>query len=615
MGPKLYASFENERTDRNARWFAIFGRLKPGISIRTAAQEVEAVAKGLEKLFPATNRGFSATVTTEREFRLISLPVLGGLVAALFTLALVILSIACANVANLMLGRGRAREREIGVRLAIGASRARLLRLLLLESFLIAIASGALSLVAARISLSVLSNVEIPSDLPFQLRFQIDERVLWFTAIVSGASAFLFGLLPAIQSTRPDLISIMKGGESEQRRKHGIGSYALVVVQIAGTMILLVLTTQVRRNFANVLSSNPGFRVGHRITMRFNPEASGYDLEGTRQFYERLVERASAVTGIKCATITSGLPLTYDPARIHVTPEGYEFPPGSESVQVLSYVVDEHYFDTFAVPIIAGRGFRAADRADSKRIALVNEAFANKYLGANPLGKRMRFRKDDSNRGLQEESVEVVGVTVTGKTFLLMEPPAEVVYLPFRQNFHDRMTLVAETSGDPAAMAGPLQAVVQSIDPNVSAFRVRTMEDIFEHGSTSLVRSVARIYDMAAGMGLVMALVGLYAVVSYQVARRTREIGIRMALGAKRMRVVLIFLKQALTMSVIGVSIGMILSLFASPLTETAIGVGKLEPLIVASVSVALLLTTLIASLIPARRAAQIDPQQALRWD
>jgi predicted permease len=615
MGPKLYPSNKNLRTDRNLRWFLAYGRLKQGISIRAAAREAAAFAASLEKSFPATNRGFGATVSTERELRLASWPLAGGLVGALFTLAVVILLIACANVANLMLARGRAREREIAVRLAIGASRLRLMRLLLIESVLISVVSGALAVIAAQFSLGILSNLEVPSDLPIFVRFQIDARTLWFTVLVSGLSALLFGLVPALQSTRADLASAMKAGESGYARSRLLGSYALVIVQIAGTMILLVLTTQGRRNFDHVLSRNPGFRVDHRITMRFNPDAVGYDEDKTRIFYDRLVEKAAETPGVKSAALSSGLPLTYDPTRVQAIPEGYEFPAGRDSVQVLSTIVDHHYFDTFTVPILAGRGFQVSDRVDSPRVALVNQTFASEYLGGNPLGKRMRLRRYDSSGALEEFAVEVIGVTMTGKTFLLTEPPTPAIYLPFSQNLHERMTLIAETTDDPASMAAPLLAVIQSLDPNMPIFRVRTMQDIFERSSVAMIRAVVRIYDLAAGMGLVMALVGLYAVVSYQVTRRTREIGIRMAIGARRIQVVRLFVQHALMISVIGVGMGLVLSIFANRLSESALGIENVEPTLMAAVSIVLLITTLVAALIPARRAAHVDPQRALRQD
>jgi ABC-type antimicrobial peptide transport system permease subunit len=301
--------------------------------------------------------------------------------------------------------------------------------------------------------------------------------------------------------------------------------------------------------------------------------------------------------------------MTIDRENQQVVPEGYQFPPGRESAEVLTYVVDHHYFDTFGVRLLAGRSFRATDRIDSAPVVIVNEAFAKQYLGPNPIGKRIRLV------GRTGTFAEVVGVTVTGKSFLLIEPAVQVIYLPLGQNPRSTMTLIAETAGDPAAQASPLQAMARSVDPKIPILRVRTMEDLFERSSVNMIRTVERIYDSGAAMGLLLALVGLSAVVSYQVARRTREIGIRMALGAERVQVTTIFLKQAAAMSVTGVSIGLAVGIYANSLSESAVGYGRLDPLLLLAVSLALLLTAVAASFIPARRAAQIDPQQALRQD
>jgi predicted permease len=583
--------------------------LKPGITVRAAAQEAAAFAKSLENSYPATNRGFGATVNTEVEMRLINAPLLGSLVAALFTIAAVILMIACANIANLMLGRGRARAREIGVRLAIGASRGRVVRLLLVESLLIALAGGALALLVAQFTSGIFSTMELPADVPVYLNFQVDRRVVEFTSIVSMVSALLFGFVPAIQSTRPSLSTIIKTGEADTRRKRFSSGYALVVVQIAGSMILLVATSAGRANFSDTLAGNPGFRKDHRITMRFNPSANGYDDQQTQRFYETLVQRAREVNGVKSAALTTTLPMTFDFETQLVVPEGYEFPPGGESADVLAYTVDYHYFETLAVPILAGRGFSATDRADSPRVAVVNEAFAKEYLGPNPIGKRLRLH--DRNGPL----LEVVGVTMTGKTFSLVEPAVQLVYLPLTQNPRSRMTLVAETFNDPAALAGPLQDMVRSIDPNIAIFRVRTLEDLFERSSVNTIRIVGRIYDFAAVLGLILALVGLYAVVSYQVTRRTREIGIRIALGAEQLQVIRIFLKQATLMSVIGISMGLVLSVIANRFVASNLGAPSVYPLLLVAVALSMFVTTLAASLIPAGRAARTDPQQALRQD
>jgi predicted lysophospholipase L1 biosynthesis ABC-type transport system permease subunit len=231
------------------------------------------------------------------------------------------------------------------------------------------------------------------------------------------------------------------------------------------------------------------------------------------------------------------------------------------------------------------------------------------YLGPNPVGKRFRLNEATG------PVIEVVGVTMTGKTFSLVEPPVQLIHMPLAQNPRSRMTLIAETSGEPAAFAAPLREVARSIDPDVPVFRVRIMEDVFERSSVNTIRMVGRIYDSAAGLGLVLVLVGLYAVVSYQVARRTREIGIRMALGAEQIQVARIFLTQALAMSLIGITAGLVLSWFGNQMGQTTLGILPLNPVLMAAASMAMLLATITASLVPAHRASRIDPQQALRQD
>ena len=356
-GSKLFADLADQHNDRSRRSFLVKGRLRPGVPMRAAAQKAGALAHSLASLYPATNRGYAATVNTEIEMRLISWPILGGAVGALSTVAVVIVLLACANVANLMLGRGRARAREIAVRLAVGASRARLIRLLVIESALIALASGVLAALAAQFTTGMFSRLELTSDVPIQPNFQFDTRVLWFTVAVSGASALLFGLAPAIQSTRLDLVSVMKAGEPDQGRKRFLRTYALVVAQVAGAMILLMLSVEGRRTFGALLSGNPGFHRDHRITMRFNPEASGYAPEKTERFFDTLVKRAAETSGIRSGALASGVPMTYDHETLHFVPETGGLAAGRQSADSLAYVVDDHYFGTMGVPVLAGRSF------------------------------------------------------------------------------------------------------------------------------------------------------------------------------------------------------------------------------------------------------------------
>ncbi len=607
MARPLYPHDEGRRTDRAGRGLTLKARLKPGVSRRAAAQEASALARALEQTYPETNSGFGATVSTELEMRLANYPILGGLVAALFTLAVIILLIACANVANLMLVRARARSREIAVRLALGGTRIRLVRLLLIESLVVALAGGALAILAAQFTSGALSTIELPADVPVHLTFQADQRVLGFTVLVSLASALLFGLTPAIHSTKQDIVSVIKTGERGSASERSLGRYVLVVLQIAGSMSLLVATTQGRFEFNRLLTANPGFRTDHRITMRFNTAAAGYTDERALQFYETVERRSAEIAGVQSAALTSALPMTFDVDMRSVVPDGYDFPRGRDSVEVLSYTVDQGYLQTMGVPLLEGRLFNAADRETSPRVAIVNEAFAKEYLGSSPIGKRVHLN------GKNGPSSEIVGVTTTAKAFSLIEPPVQAIYLPLTQNPSGRMTLIAETTGDPQALAGPLQRMVHSIDPNMSVFRVRTMEDLFEHSSVNTIRTVGKVYDSTAVLGLLLALAGLYAVVSYQVSRRTREIGIRTALGAERLQVMSIFVKQAAMMSAIGILAGLVLSRLAGRVAEQSLGASMPHTGLQLIVSALMLLTTIAASMIPARRAAQIAPQEALR--
>ena len=615
MGPKLSAPNEHLLTDRSQRDFFVKGRLKPGISVQAADAEIGAAAKSLEESYPVTNRAFGAAVLTELQERMdFDGRYDAELLAMFFALVIVVLSIACANVANLMLSRGRARAREIAVRLAIGSSRGRLVRQLLAESLLIALAGGALGLLIAEYAVEVFSTIQIPSDLPLQFSFELDHRVLLFTLLISIASAIFFGLVPALQSTKTDLVSALKAGESDEAQKRLFGRRALVVVQVAGSLVLLVAATQMYRGMEASLTANHGFRIDHRMTMRFAPGAAGYTPAQTERFYTTLIEKARKVAGIKSAALSASLPMTSDRGLEVVFPEGYQLLPGQEGYRVLADYVSDRYFETFAIPIIAGRGFLETDRADSPRVAVVNEAFASRYLGGNPIGKRIRTDRDGP-------WVEVVGMTTTGKYFSVFEPTQQFLYLPSSQHPETRMTLIAETYGDPAAMAGPLREMVHSIDANVPIFAVRTMDDLFDQRSVKIANLLIGIVGALAAMGLVLALVGLYAVVSYQVSRKTREIGIRIALGAERRQVVKLVLKRAATMVLTGVGIGIALSLLGNHLTAgmAAAGTGLqvMAPNLVwfITVIIALLLTTLAAAAIPAWRAARVDPMQALRQE
>jgi predicted permease len=609
MGPKLVPSMPDLLTNRNTRLFNVKGRLRPGMTIAAAAAEASSLAKSLEESFPDTNRGIGATVRTEIQTRLDREPYALLQQIILFGMVVVVLLIACANVANLQLSRGRARAREIAVRLAIGASRLQLIRQFMIENLLISLASGLLGLLLAVLFVRVFSTLEAPGDVPVQLSFQLDSRVLAFTLLIAVASAILFGLIPALSSTSKGLVAMMRSGEADQARKRFFGRTALVIAQVAGSFVLLVAATQLYRGFSYALSSDYGFRTDHRLTMRFDPTLVGYSPKQTEEFYKTVVERARELPGVKSAALSFFIPTTIDFRQQAVAPEGYQFPPGQETTSVFADIVDHNYFGTLGVPILRGRGFLPTDTADSPPVVVVNEAFAQKYLGSNPIGKRIQLNNSKSRW------VEVVGMTVTGKHLAITEPPLEFLYLPLVQNPESRMTILVETYGDPVSLVGPMRQMVRSIDANLPIFRIRTMDDLFQQRTVKSLRVVNGIFASAGLVGLALALVGLYAVVSYQVARRTREIGVRMALGAQRMHVLKMILRHAGIMGVIGAGIGLILSIVSSRIIAESLGVSPFNPIVFGILALGLVGTTLLAAAIPARRAAEIDPQLALRQE
>jgi len=548
MGSQLSPLNRDLLTNRNRRNFFVKGRLASGVSIQAADAEIAALSKSLEESYPATNRRFGASVRTENQLRIELDPGELEMIRFLFALVIVVLSIACANVANLILNRGRARGREIAVRLAIGANRGRIVRQLMVENLVIALAGGALGLILTEYAVAVFSTIQVPGDLPIQFTFELDYRVLAFTLAASILSAILFGLVPALQTTRTDIAHALKAGEADPIHKRLLGRRALVVVQITGSVFLVIAAAQLYRGIEARLYGQHGFRIDHRITMRFAPAEIGYSPEQTQQFYRTLLEQARNVSGVKSAALSARLPMTTGAASETVIPEQYQFPSGQESVRVFTDYVSDSYFETFGVPIVAGRGFLPTDRADSPRVAIVNEAFAEKFFKGDAVGKRLRIQPNDS-------WVEVVGVTVTGRYFTVFEPPFEFMYLPVTQHPQRRMTLIAETYGPPDAMSVPLRNMVGSIDRNMPVFGVRTMEDLFDQRSVQIAHIFTGMVALIGAMGLVLALIGLYAVISYQVTRRTREIGIRMALGAARRQVLGMVLKSAAVLAAIASTI------------------------------------------------------------
>ena len=503
------------------------------------------------------------------------------------------------------------RSREIALRLAIGAGRARLIRQLLTESLLLAFVGGLLGIAVAYAGILFDRRMEIPTDLPIKISVQLDQRVLWVSLAASLASALLFGLAPALQTTRPNLVSALKTAVTDApSRKRLFGRNLLVVAQVAGSMVLLLVATTLFHTFRKSLSGGPGYRTDHLLMMSFDPSLVHYSDAQAQQFFRQVAERARSAAGVKSAALAYTIPMGTEREDVTIVPEGYQLAQGRQNVDVVSNTVDENFFDTMAVPVIRGRPFLTSDTANTPRVAIVNEELAKHYWpGQDAIGKR--FRLDDRNGPW----VQIVGVTKTGKYGWFAEPPTEFLYLPLSQRPHSQVTLLAQSFGDPAGLVAPLRDVVRRLDPNQPIYDVRTMEDFFEKRAVRNPNMIVQTVGTMGLIGLILAAVGLYGLVAYTASRRTREIGIRMAIGAQRSSVLRMVIRQGLRLAVIGIVIGLVLSLGAArALNAIFSGSGTDWPILLL-VAPALLAVTLLAAYIPARRASRVDPTTALRYE
>lgn len=596
---------------RDFRELSVKARLKPGVTVAQAQAELTVIAKALERAYPDTNRNKQVEVRTELQKRVEQEPIDTELAALLTLLAAAVLLVACANVAGLLLSRAPVRAREMALRLAIGAGRGRLVRQLLTESFLVALVGGLLGLGIGYGGTAFLSGLQPPTDLPIQITPQMDQRALLFSLAICLSSVFFFGLAPALQTTRTDLVSALKirGGETD-RPPRLLGRNALVAGQVALSLVLLMVSTFIYRGFRQEIAGDPGFRTNHLLMMSFDPGLLRYTEAQTQQFYHQLALQAQSVPGLKSATLASAVPMNGDGDTVTILPEGFQFPKGVENVNLFGSTVDEHYFETMNVHILRGRGFRASDNSSTPRVAVVNQELAQHYWpGRDPLGRRFRL---DSRDG---PWVEIVGVAKTTKYIWFAEAPTDFVYLPLAQHPQSQMTLLAHSSGDPANLAEPLRQMVRTLDANQPVFGVRTYDQVYEYRTESQPNTLIRTIGTMGLMGLLLAMVGLYGLVAYAATRRTREIGIRMAIGAARGTVLRMILKQGLLLALIGIGVGLAASIGAERLLNSMFesnGTDFVTYLLVAPVLFAI---TALAVYIPAHRASRTDPMRVLRYE
>jgi len=615
MSPRLISDPKAASLEaRDVRNLTLKGRLTPGVSQAHAQAELTTIAADLERAYPDTNKNRRFAVRTELQARMAEDPPDATLVAMLSTLALAVLFVACANVAGLLTSRAPVRAREMALRLAIGAGRARLVQQLITESLLIALAGGALGLGVGYAGMLLFRQVELPTDLPILISFQMDRRALLFSLAVAVASAVLFGLVPAIQASRADLTAVMKGGESVARsHRRRWGRAALVAGQVAVSVVLLVVALFMYRGFRQQLVIGPGYRTDHLLMMTFDTGLLRYTESQSQQFFEQVARRARAVPGVARVSLATSVPMSNDSVGTEtIVPEGFQFPAGKDNTTVLASRIDEYYFDTMGLTILRGRNFTINDSAAAPRVAIVNQRFAERYWpNQDPVGKRFRLADADKTW------VQVVGLAKMSKYTFIAEPPTEFIYFPYRQQKLTRMAMLAQSAGDPASLTAPLRQVVRSLDVNLPIYNVRTMEQFYRMRTVTIFNVLVTVIGAMGLMGLGLALVGLYGLVAYAAARRTREIGIRMAIGAGRSAVLRMVLGQGLGLAVVGLVVGLVASAGAGALLRAAFPTGSTQrdPLAFVLVIPVVLAVTFLAAYIPARQAARIDPMRALRYE
>lgn len=588
---------------------AVLGRLAPRHSAKEAQVELRNIARNLERAYPETNRGRTVVAVPEIEARTLLEPGDALETAILLAIAGSILLIACANVASLLLSRARARTREIAIRLAIGAGRVRLMRQLLTESLLLSLAGGTFGLLLSLYCMDFFASIRLPTSLPVWIVTRPDIRVLCFCLVASVLSAVLFGFVPALNSLRSDLSGMLKSVDAPNARGRRFEARNfLAVIQIGASVLLLLVSGLLVKDFLHVADARAGFRTDHVLVAQLDTALMRYNETQSRAFYRDLKERLGRLPGVRSVAFAQHIPLGVSSSDSEVSVEGYQAAKGAGAFSVSTNVVDENYFPLIQIPLVSGRAFTALDRAGSLRVAIVNETMAAKYWpGRSAIGGRVR---------MDNQTWEVVGVAKTIHYRDLSEDPQPFLYLPFSQQYSSFTTLHVESVGDPVALAGPVLAEIRRLDPGTPVADVQSLDHFFREGALFGNRLIMEVVTVIGVFGLLLAIAGLYGVIAYSVSRRTREIGIRVAVGADPEVVKGLILREGMTLSASGMLIGLVLALGVSKLLGSLlVGVSARDPYVFASVIAIVAAVSWLACYIPARRAARVDPLVALRQD
>jgi putative ABC transport system permease protein len=613
--PSLAVQFPESdlSNDRDIHIYSAVGRLKNGHTLSDAQAEMKAIAGRLSAAYPETNNGLSVNLIP------LHTEIVGGVSSILFILlgaVAFVLAVACTNVANLLLAHATQRERELAIRLALGAGRWRLIRQMLTESLLLSLVGGTLGLLIAMWGVDLFVGLS-PGDIPRLNEVGMDGRLLGFTLLVSLVTGLGFGLLPALQATRLDPQHALKEGgtkATEGGRRLRVRNL-LVITEIALAQVLLIGAGLLIMSFLRLQAVEPGFNPSNLLTARLSLSVAKYsDQKKKLAFYNQLLERLQAVPGVRSAALVMNLPLSGSNMNRGFLVEGRPEPGPDENVTVDYQVITPGYFQTMEIPLERGRSFTDRDTEGAPRVAIINEIMARKYFpGEDPLGKRIAFgdpTKEDAWR-------TIVGISGNVRHQSTSEPAFPGAYTPSAQDRESwpRVALVVRTSGDPSGLAAAVRREMMAIDPGQPISNMQTMEQLMA-SSIKRPRFIMMLLGLLASIALALALVGIYGLMSYSITERTHEIGIRMALGAQARDVLRMVVGQGLKLIVIGIALGLTGAFALTRIMRSLLyGVSAIDPVTFAGVSLLLSVIALLACYIPARRATRVDPMEALRYE
>ncbi len=616
MQAQLIPTHPDWLENRRADWLNLLGRLRPGVSMAQAQADLNVIDRQLAQAHPdvihAANQVRDLMLSHTNGIYIPNMRRRISMVSTfLMALIVLVLLIACANVMNFLLARAAARQKELAIRLSLGAGRRRLIRQLLTESFLLSALGGIAGLLVTLWLTRLMSAYRPPTPPPytFEPNIQVDARVLGFTLLLSLATGIIFGLVPALRASRPDLVMSLKEEaslNSRRSRRFNLRN-TIVIAQVAISLVLLISAALFVRSLQKMQGVDPGFNTENAFRMKVDLDLQGYTKPRGREFYRQLTERIRALPDVKAVSTIDNFPLGSEQFFEIVLIEGREPPREGEQILILTYNVDPGFFQMMNIPLLKGRTFTGQEREDSPRVAIINETMAARFWpNEEAIGKRFRFE------AMTGPLLEVIGIVRNSKDRSLGESPRSVIYISNNQDYAPAMTVLARTGGDPAQTMLAARKQVQILDPNLPINVLSTFDETVDN-SLWRERIGATLFTTFGFLGLVLTVTGLYGVIAYSVARRTQEIGIRLALGAKPKNVVRMVVKQGSVLILIGLIIGLALAFVVSRLLANVLYGVVADPVPFLAVPAFVIFISLLACYIPARRAAKLKPLIALR--